>query len=70
MNTLESRQRMDEATGGRPALLKDDSKHNRWVNTRALELAGITGQSPDPRAGKSCAMKRARPPAFWSSPVA
>lgn len=32
---------LDEAAGGRPVLLTDDSRHNRWANTRALELAGL-----------------------------
>ena len=36
-----SRLRLDEAAGGRPVVLVEDSRHNRWANTRALELAGI-----------------------------
>ena len=36
-----SRLRLDEAAGGRPVMLMEDSRHNRWANTRALELAGI-----------------------------
>lgn len=44
--------RLDAATGGRPALLKDDSKHNRWANSRALDLAGIDGTTPDPEGGQ------------------
>ena len=37
-----SRLLLDEAAGGRPVVLMEDSRHNRWANTRALELAGIT----------------------------
>ena len=40
-----SRRRLDDASGGRPVMLMEDSRHNRWVNTRALELAGITATS-------------------------
>lgn len=40
-----SRLRLDEAAGGRPVVLVEDSRHNRWANTRALELAGITAGS-------------------------
>jgi predicted amidohydrolase YtcJ len=40
-----SRLRLDEAAGGRPVVLLEDSRHNRWANTRVLELAGITGDS-------------------------
>jgi predicted amidohydrolase YtcJ len=52
LNSVESLQRLDEATGGRPALLKDDSKHNRWANSVALELAGIGEDTPDPDGGQ------------------
>jgi predicted amidohydrolase YtcJ len=52
LNTADARRRLDQATGGRPALLKDDSKHNRWANSRALELAGITDSTEDPDGGQ------------------
>ncbi len=39
------RARLDEAAGGRPAVIVEDSRHNRWANTRALQLAGITADS-------------------------
>jgi predicted amidohydrolase YtcJ len=42
---------LDKAAGGRPVLLRDDSCHNRWVSSRALELADITADSPDPVDG-------------------
>jgi predicted amidohydrolase YtcJ len=51
LNSMETLARFDAATGGRPAILKDDSKHNRWVNTRALALAGIDDRTPDPEGG-------------------
>ncbi|PPK66539.1 amidohydrolase [Actinokineospora auranticolor] len=46
-----ARRALDEAAGGRPVALMDDSRHNRWVSTRALELAGITKDTPDPDGG-------------------
>jgi predicted amidohydrolase YtcJ len=52
INTPEALSRLDAATGGRPALLKDDSKHNRWANSRALELAGIHSGTADPDGGQ------------------
>ncbi|WP_138417483.1 amidohydrolase [Sinomonas gamaensis] len=52
INTPEALSRLDAATGGRPALLKDDSKHNRWANSRALELAGIRAGTVDPDGGQ------------------
>lgn len=52
LNSRDTLARFDAATGGRPALLKDDSKHNRWANSRALELAGIGAGTPDPDGGQ------------------
>lgn len=43
---------LDAASGGHAVLLVDDSRHNRWANSRALELAGITDQSQDPELGR------------------
>ncbi|MER7013789.1 amidohydrolase [Saccharopolyspora sp. NPDC000359] len=42
---------LDEASGGRPVLLSDDSHHNRWANSRALRLAGIGAHTADPDGG-------------------
>ena len=42
LNSSAVRERLDVAAGGRPVMLSDDSHHNRWVNTSALRLAGIT----------------------------
>ncbi|KAI7785035.1 hypothetical protein LA080_008434 [Diaporthe eres] len=33
--------RLDEASGGHPVLLDDDSHHNAWANTAALKAAGV-----------------------------
>ncbi|MGQ4601168.1 amidohydrolase family protein [Nocardia sp. R6R-6] len=44
-------EKLDEAGAGRPVLLRDDSHHNRWVNSRALEIAGIGAETPDPDGG-------------------
>lgn len=42
---------LDTAAGARPVLLRDDSYHNRWVNSRALQLMGIDRATPDPLDG-------------------
>lgn len=52
LNSVDTLARLDAATGGRPALFKDDSKHNRWASSRALELAEITDSTPDPDGGQ------------------
>jgi predicted amidohydrolase YtcJ len=51
LSSLETLRALDEASGGHPVLLRDDSVHNRWVNSRALELAGIDANTPDPNNG-------------------
>ena len=42
---------LDQASGGRPVLLRDDSMHNRWVSSRALEIIGVGPDTPDPDGG-------------------
>lgn len=40
---------LDEASGGRPVVLRDDTFHNRWVNSEVLRRAGIqAGATPPP----------------------
>ncbi|MDR7149751.1 putative amidohydrolase YtcJ [Hydrogenophaga palleronii] len=46
-----TRLRLDEAAGGRPVMLRDDSQHNRFVSTAALAAAGIDHDTPDPLNG-------------------
>ncbi len=43
---------LNAASGGHPVVLTDDSRHNRWVNSRALELAGVTDATADPEGGR------------------
>ena len=53
--TLGSRETLaalDKASLGRPVLLRDDSLHNRWANSRALEIMGIDAASQDPADGR------------------
>ncbi len=43
---------LDAVTAGRPAFLPNRDHHSAWVNTAALTLAGVTGQTPDPADGR------------------
>jgi predicted amidohydrolase YtcJ len=43
---------LDTVTGGRPAFLPNRDHHGAWVNTAALELAGISKDTPDPADGR------------------
>jgi predicted amidohydrolase YtcJ len=47
-----SRQQLDQVTGGRPAFLLNRDGHGGWANTRALELAGFSADTPDPVDGR------------------
>jgi predicted amidohydrolase YtcJ len=43
---------LDPVTGGRPAFLPNRDHHSAWVNTAALERAGIGERTPDPPDGR------------------
>ncbi len=45
------RQLLDEVSSDKAVYLRDDSLHNGWVNSRALALAGIDKNTPDPAGG-------------------
>jgi len=42
---------LDEIVPDRPVVLMDEGAHSAWVNSKALELAGITESTPDPVPG-------------------
>lgn len=42
---------LDAASGDHPVVLRDDSFHNRWVNSRVLQQAGITAGAVPPPGG-------------------
>ncbi|MFM8943793.1 MAG: amidohydrolase [Actinomycetota bacterium] len=46
------RRDLDVLVPDRPAFLSNRDGHGAWVNSRALELAGVTASTPDPRDGR------------------
>lgn len=42
---------LDRVVADRPAFIVSADHHNAWVNTRALELAGVGADTPDPSDG-------------------
>jgi len=63
LSSLDALRALDDASAGHPVLLRYDSLHNRWVNSRALEIAGINSRTPDPTGGiigESCARDGSR----------
>jgi predicted amidohydrolase YtcJ len=47
-----SRLDLDRVVPDRPAFLENRDGHGAWVNTRALEVAGIARDTPDPPYGR------------------
>lgn len=47
-----TRQQLDALVPDRPACLSAADGHSAWVNTRALETAGVTRATPDPADGR------------------
>jgi len=43
---------LDELVSDRPAYILNRDHHGAWVNSRALELAGIDAHTPDPADGR------------------
>ncbi len=46
------REDLDRVVPNRPVFFPNRDGHDAWVNTRALELAGITRETPDPDDGR------------------
>jgi predicted amidohydrolase YtcJ len=49
---LPRRERLDEVVGDRAVYLPNRDHHGAWVSTRALELAGLDRDTPDPEFGR------------------
>jgi len=47
-----TRQMLDALVSDRPVFLINNSRHQAWVNSVALELAGITRETQDPKNGE------------------
>jgi predicted amidohydrolase YtcJ len=46
------KEQLDEAVGNRPAYIESADGHSGWANSKALALAGITKDTPDPTGGR------------------
>ena len=43
---------LDTVTGGRPAFIPNKDHHSAWVNSAALQRAGVDSSTPDPTDGR------------------
>ena len=46
-----NRSMLDDISPDNPILISDTSGHSAWANSRALELAGVGADTPDPEGG-------------------
>ena len=51
-NGLPTRQDLDAAAEGRPAVLRSAERHSAWASSAALREAGINSTTPDPSDGR------------------
>lgn len=42
---------IDEAVSDRPVIIMEQTSHSMWINSKGLELAGITASTPNPQGG-------------------
>ncbi|MCP3673632.1 MAG: amidohydrolase family protein, partial [Gammaproteobacteria bacterium] len=49
---LPDKKLLDAVVSDRPVSLKSSDGHSLWVNSKALELAGIDNNTPDPEGGR------------------
>jgi hypothetical protein len=47
-----------------PAYLEDETAHNALVNSKTLELAGITKDTPDPKGGEIARYENGEPTGY------
>ncbi len=52
---------LDDVTGGRPAFIYSKDQHSAWVNSKALQIAGITSQTKDPQGGEIVRFENGEP---------
>jgi predicted amidohydrolase YtcJ len=55
-----TRQILDEIVSDRPAIITSHDGHGVWVNSRALEAAGVGDDDPDPTGGRFVRDERGR----------
>lgn len=46
-----TKERLDELVGGRPALISDNTQHNGWYSSKALEILGVDENWEIPKGG-------------------
>ncbi len=62
-----TKEELDELVPDRPAVIMDEGGHSAWFNSKALEMAGITKDTPDPVPGVHMYQRKANgEPSGWN----
>ncbi len=65
-----TRQDLDRICSDRPVILESFCQHSLWVNTKALEIAGIDKDTPDVYAGEIVRDDEGNPTGYFKEPEA
>ena len=65
-----TRQDIDRICSDRPVILESFCQHSLWVNTKALEIAGIDRDTPDVYAGEIVRDEQGNPTGYFKEPEA
>ena len=65
-----TRQDLDRICSDRPVILESFCQHSLWVNTKALEIAGVDKDTPDVYAGEIVRDKQGNPTGYFKEPEA
>ena len=63
---LPTRHDLDEICPDKPMVLESFCQHHLWVNTKAIEMSGITKNTPTPRAGEITREENGYPAGIFS----
>ena len=61
---------LDKICNDKPVILEAFSQHNLWVNSKAMEIAGVDADTPDPSIGKIYRFPDGRPSGVFNDPEA
>ncbi len=61
---------LDMICADKPVILEAFSQHNLWVNSKAMEIAGVSCETPEPHIGKIHRYKDGRPTGIFNDPEA
>jgi len=67
---MPTRHDLDSICADRPIVLESFCQHNVWVNTKAIELAGVTADTPEPKIGRIYRDEKGYPNGVFNDPEA